>query len=220
MRAITFPKSSVPGEWVNAETGVIIQRQADGGYRALRPANVTGGYIGLCRPEALAEARRVATRYVYDVARPAIAAAYVEAAEEYVQRSTEADELIHLWTQNTDFSACGVNIMTTPYTFGSPERAEVTCPACVVKYETYRTGLRVELDKFVKGEPPYEYEPVIQLGMLDNGASVRCIKAACWAAGESESYTILQIMRETGCTHEGAVVLFHAETVASLADGC
>lgn len=48
---------------------------------------------------------------------------------------TESDEIIHFWDQAArdarDVAACGVDIMHIPYTSGSPERAEVTCPACI-----------------------------------------------------------------------------------------
>jgi hypothetical protein len=51
-----------------------------------------------------------------------------------------AEDTVHYWPaadgrstdkQYGDLSACGVNIMTTPYTFGSPEWDEVTCGQCL-----------------------------------------------------------------------------------------
>ena len=54
----------------------------------MRPADVSGGYVGICRTvRTLAEARHEATRYVADAARAEIARAYVEAVTEHVERA-------------------------------------------------------------------------------------------------------------------------------------
>lgn len=44
-----------------------------------------------------------------------------------------------------------------PQTIGSPERDEVTCPACISLYESYKATLGEELGKFARGEHPYPY---------------------------------------------------------------
>lgn len=133
-RAITFPKTG-DGEWTNSETGVKVTRYGKG-YRAFRPADTSTGYIGICAEvRTLAQAKDEAAYYVRNVARPAIAKACAEALRMDAERIVEqdgADALVHFWTlgPGNDHSACGVNIMTTPYTFGSPEWPEVTCPPC------------------------------------------------------------------------------------------
>jgi hypothetical protein len=72
-------------------------------------------------------------------------------------QDSEDDDLIHLWTGTRAPSACGVDIWTTPYTFGSPVLAEVTCDACKDRYSTRWAELTAELGKFVRGEEPYAY---------------------------------------------------------------
>lgn len=72
---------------------------------------------------------------------------------------TDTEEIIHFWDQaprNVEgLTACGVDIMHTPYTFGSPEQAEVTCPACIAVMPpapVYRYAVKyVIVDHF--GEP-------------------------------------------------------------------
>jgi hypothetical protein len=94
MRVITFPKTA-EGVWTNSETGVDIVIYGNN-YRAFRPADTSTGSIALCREvRTLAEARYHATRYVADVARPAIALAYDEAVAEDTARTEmrTADEL-------------------------------------------------------------------------------------------------------------------------------
>ena len=65
-----------------------------------------------------------------------MAAAYIEAAAEDAERLVAKDgedALIHHWSTFTDEpSDCGVDIATTPYTFGSPEWDEVTCKPCLI----------------------------------------------------------------------------------------
>lgn len=46
------------------------------------------------------------------------------------QGDAEDDDLIHLWPGDRSPSACGADIWTTPYTYGSPVLAEVTCDDC------------------------------------------------------------------------------------------
>jgi hypothetical protein len=44
---------------------------------------------------------------------------------------TNAEDIIHFRADDMEsLSACGVNIDTTPYTFATPERQDVTCPTC------------------------------------------------------------------------------------------
>jgi hypothetical protein len=73
------------------------------------------------------------------------------------QGDTEDDGLIHFWVGDRTPSACGVDIFTTPYTYGSPVLAEVTCEACKDRYSTRWAELTAELGKFVRGEEPYAY---------------------------------------------------------------
>jgi len=45
-----------------------------------------------------------------------------------------SEEMIHFWDlDGSESSACGVNLMTTPYTFSSPDWPDVTCAACKVR---------------------------------------------------------------------------------------
>jgi hypothetical protein len=47
---------------------------------------------------------------------------------------TNAEDIIHFRADDMEsLSACGVNIDTTPYTFATPERQDVTCPTCIAK---------------------------------------------------------------------------------------
>ena len=87
-RPITFSKTTAR-TWTNRETGVIIRAELGpaAGYRAMRPADVAGGYIGICQTvRTLAMARSYAVRHVADVARPAIAKAYDDAMDSEAQR--------------------------------------------------------------------------------------------------------------------------------------
>lgn len=49
---------------------------------------------------------------------------------------SQDDDLIHYVAADADVSPCDVNIMTTPYTFGSADWSDVTCPACLKRLET------------------------------------------------------------------------------------
>lgn len=69
----------------------------------------------------------------------------------------EADEIIHSWTCDSAPAACGVDILRTPYTYGSPELAQVTCNPCRVAYDRYATELTTELSKFARCEEPYPF---------------------------------------------------------------
>lgn len=79
------------------------------------------------------------------------AAARTEDAERLVEKDG-ADALVHFWTQDAgdELSACYVNIMTTPYTYGSPEWSEVTCKPCLstqmtdIEADAYYSRLREE----------------------------------------------------------------------------
>jgi hypothetical protein len=46
------------------------------------------------------------------------------------------EEIIHHWTGTAEPSACGVNVVSTPYTYGSPEWNDVTCTDCLTKAPT------------------------------------------------------------------------------------
>lgn len=63
-----------------------------------------------------------------------------------------------------------------------------------------------------------QLEPVVRLGVLDNGAAVDAILDKAteleWTYEEVEA----EIMRVTGCTEEGAYTLVFAGSVAALAD--
>lgn len=90
-RPITFPKTA-DGEWVNRETGVKITRYGKG-YRAFRPADVTGEYIGIgLDVKSLDLARSAAKVYVHDVARPEIGRAYDEALAEHIEYTRQRAE--------------------------------------------------------------------------------------------------------------------------------
>jgi hypothetical protein len=56
------------------------------------------------------------------------------------QGDTEEDDLIHFWMGDRSPSACGVNISTTPYTYGSPVLAEVTCDECKSREQHRQTN--------------------------------------------------------------------------------
>jgi hypothetical protein len=65
------------------------------------------------------------------------------------QGDTEDDDLIHFWVGDRTPSACGVDIWTTPYTFGSPVLAEVTCETCKGREQHRQFVARVgALDEF------------------------------------------------------------------------
>jgi hypothetical protein len=85
-RPITFPKTD-DGEWTNHETGVqIVKRHpVQGGYKVWAP-DITGE-LRVRVTGSLADARTEATRHIQDVARPTVAAAYVEAVAEHIERA-------------------------------------------------------------------------------------------------------------------------------------
>jgi hypothetical protein len=92
-RPITFSKLGTLGEWVNHETGVVIQKQTDGSYRPFRPADVTTGYIGISRAKrTLAEAKHEAAQYIDGSIRHWMGVAYAEAVAEHVARAADAAE--------------------------------------------------------------------------------------------------------------------------------
>lgn len=56
-----------------------------------------------------------------------------------------SDETIHYSADGLGPSPCGVNTPVTPYTYASPEWAEVTCPACLEsKPEKARYSYRIK----------------------------------------------------------------------------
>lgn len=132
-RPITFPKIR-EGFYRNAETGVHAFK-VSGGYlpctenRYGTSVPITDGPCATLK-QARGIVARTALR-LRDEINAAHAAALAEDAERLVA-SDGRDALIHYWTpaDGDDVSACGVNIMTTPYTFGSPEWSEVTCKPC------------------------------------------------------------------------------------------
>jgi hypothetical protein len=45
----------------------------------------------------------------------------------------ESDETVHYWDQSgSEPAACGLNLLTTPYTYGSPVWGGVSCPLCLM----------------------------------------------------------------------------------------
>jgi hypothetical protein len=90
-RPITFSKMGTLGEWVNHETGVVIQKQTDGSYRPFRPADTSTGYIGISvAKRTLAEAKHEAARYIDGSIRHWMGVAYDEAMTEDAERSADA----------------------------------------------------------------------------------------------------------------------------------
>jgi hypothetical protein len=70
--------------------------------------------------------------------KPTITEAHGLALAEYAERAktpAPGDETIHFWDYSSEHSACGVDIVRTPYTYGSPERDEITCPACIERVD-------------------------------------------------------------------------------------
>lgn len=89
-RPITFPKTD-DGVWTNRETGVEIQKE-DGGYRPYRPTP-NGKWIGISLAKrTLADAKSEAVSYIDGSLRFSIAAAYVEAVAEHVERAARKAE--------------------------------------------------------------------------------------------------------------------------------
>jgi hypothetical protein len=64
---------------------------------------------------------------------------------------SEDDDLIHLWAGDRTPAACGVDIFTTPYTYGSPELAEVTCDTCKGREQHRQFVARVGACRFING---------------------------------------------------------------------
>src|SRR6185312_10914023 len=135
-RAITFPPNG-EGEWTNSETGASILRICTDGriaYEVRSPAVTAQRWEHLSYAHTRLTALVIAKVFIAEVLRPAIAAAYIEACREDAERmaASRDDDLIHHWSGSWDRSACGVDILSTPYTFGAPELALVTCKACLI----------------------------------------------------------------------------------------
>lgn len=67
-----------------------------------------------------------------------INAAHLAALRMEAERIVEqdgSDALIHFYDIDMQ-TPCGVDLTTTPYTYGSPERDEITCPLCIAEHRT------------------------------------------------------------------------------------
>jgi hypothetical protein len=123
------------GRYKNAESGLRI-RQGDSGRWFVYDLNQPGGTKLLASAAKLSLAKLAAKPFV--LARPEQVARididHAEALRMEAARIVEQDgedALIHLWNLTSAPSACGVDILHTPYTFGSDEPSEVTCPVCL-----------------------------------------------------------------------------------------
>jgi len=145
----------------------------------------------------------------------------MEADAETQRLLAEAPEALnHLWTGQVDYAVCFQDITSTPYTFGSPEIAEVTCPVCRFRYDRYAAELRTELAKFAKGEPPYDLSTITLTAPLDNGAGVDFVRWQVAITPDLYEYAVGSLISEYCVTREGAEALLEAESTAALAGGC
>lgn len=55
-----------------------------------------------------------------------------------------SEDVVHYWPMGTEPSACGVNMFTTPYTFGASDWADVTCGDCKLEQPAQNVPGRVE----------------------------------------------------------------------------
>src|SRR4051812_5608083 len=125
---ITFTRREA-GSYVHTATGVEIHRGESGKWFVYLPLMKGGGYLLAARPtKALAE---VAARQAVIAQRAAIEAAHTAALHEAAKRivaADGADALVHRATEEAYTAGakgswltdCGVDLLTIPYTYGSP----------------------------------------------------------------------------------------------------
>lgn len=138
---ITFTRREA-GAYVHTATGVEIHRGESGKWFVYEPSRGAGVNLVAARPtKALAE---IAARQAVTSLRAELEASHLAALHEAAERivaADGADALVHRVTELNEgglFSDCGVDLLVTPYTYGSPIRAEVTCPACIARFAPIR----------------------------------------------------------------------------------